>query len=178
LACRRDNRAGAQVCRKHGACPRHDAAGFSLVELTIALAVMGLIGALALPSLVKLAERTRFSLDRQDVERQLDQLPLRAAITGHNFVLSSSPDPQAQALEAEAPASAAEGAAPASGGTPESAAPEPYPVTLPDGWRITVETPIIYRYDGSCGGGTLHVSAPGAEANYLMNAPLCELRPG
>jgi hypothetical protein len=142
---------------------------------------MGLIGALALPSLVKLAERTRFSLDRQDIERQLDQLPLRAAIAGHNFTLDSSPDPHVpdpQVPEAETPASAGPDAASATGGTPGRAAPEPYPVTLPSGWSITVDAPIIYRYDGSCSGGTLHVTAPGAEADYRMNAPLCELRPG
>lgn len=171
MACRRGNSAGTRTCSRRGS------AGFSLIELTIALAVMGLIGAVALPSLVKLAERTRFSLDRQDVERQLDQLPLRAAIAGHNFVLSSSPDPQVPAADAQAPApqaAAASGAAP----EPDRTAPEPYPVTLPDSWRITVDAPIIYRYDGSCSGGTLHLTAPGAEADYLMNAPLCELRPG
>ncbi|MGB8842584.1 MAG: type II secretion system protein [Aliidongia sp.] len=137
-----------------------DQAGFSLVELLIVLAIMGLLGAFALPSLIRLGNRTSFSLNRQDLERQLDELPMTAAAQGRNLVLSSTP--QAEDFSS----------------VPADPAPDPYPVTLPAGWRITVEAPITYRYDGTCSGGALHVSAPDAEARYLMKPPLCELRPG
>ena len=65
--------------------------GFSLLEMVVALAIMGLLGALAMPSLQKITERTGFSLDLQDVERQLDQLPQIAASQGKALVLTSSP---------------------------------------------------------------------------------------
>jgi prepilin-type N-terminal cleavage/methylation domain-containing protein len=132
--------------------------GFSLLEMVVALAIMGLVGALALPSLQKITERTGFSLDLQDVERQLDQLPQVAASQGKALVLSSSPS-----TEYPAPANTAR---------------EPYPVKLPEGWQITVDAPINYRYDGTCGGGRLHLTTPASESNYLMKPPLCELRPG
>lgn len=136
-----------------------DPAGFSLVELLIVLAIMGLMGAFALPALVHLGNRTSFSLNRQDLERQLDELPMTASAQGRNLVLTSTPE---------------------AGGfsTPPDTAPEAYPVTLPAGWRIDVDAPITYRYDGTCSGGTLRVTAPDAEARYLMRPPLCELRPG
>ena len=134
--------------------------GFSLLEMTVALAIMGLLGALALPSLQKIAERTGFSLDRQDLEQQLDALPQIAATQGRNLVLTSSTTPERSY------------AAPAGAGG------DPFPVKLPAGWSISVDAPIRYRYDGTCSGGRLHVTTPEVEIDYLMNPPLCELRPG
>lgn len=133
--------------------------GFTLLEMMVALAIMGLLGALALPSLQKVMERTGFSLDLQDVERQLDQLPQVAASQGKALVLNSSPNE-----ESFVPA----GAAP----------PEPYPIKLPAGWEITVDAPIHYRYDGTCSGGTLHLTTPASQSDYVMKPPLCELRRG
>jgi prepilin-type N-terminal cleavage/methylation domain-containing protein len=138
---------------------RAEPGGFSLVELLIVLGIMGLIGAFALPSVLKMANRTTFSLDRQDLERQLDQLPQTAQRKGVNLVLSST---------------AAEGDFDP---PPVSAGRDPYPVKLPAGWRITVDAPILYRYDGTCSGGKLRIIAPDAEAAYRMEPPLCELRP-
>jgi prepilin-type N-terminal cleavage/methylation domain-containing protein len=133
--------------------------GFTLLEMVVALAIMGLLGALALPSLQKLTERTGFSLDRQDVERQLDQLPQIAASQGKALVLTSSPtndDPVPAGASLQ----------------------EPYPVKLPEGWVIEVAAPIRYRYDGTCSGGRLHLTTPSSQSDYLMRPPLCELRPG
>ena len=132
--------------------------GFSLLEMTVALAIMGLLGALALPSLQKITERTGFSLDLQDVERQLDQLPQIAASQGKALVLTSSTTHE-EALS--------------TGSTPL-----PYPVKLPSGWEITVDAPVQYRYDGTCGGGRLHLKTSASQSDYLMKPPLCELRPG
>jgi len=135
-------------------------AGFSLLEMTVALAIMGLLGALAMPALSRIAERTGFSLDRQDLEQQLNALPQIAATQGRNLVLTSSTTPDG------------------SYAAPAAAAGDPFPVKLPAGWSIAVDAPIRYRYDGTCGGGRLHVTTPEAEFDYLMNPPLCELRPG
>jgi prepilin-type N-terminal cleavage/methylation domain-containing protein len=134
--------------------------GFSLLELVIVLVILGLIGTFALPPMIRLTERTRFSLARQDVERQLDQLPQTAATQGRNLVLSSMPE-----ADIGVP-------------VPVAAGKDPYPVTVPEGWRITVDAPIIYRYDGSCSGGKLHLTAFDVAVDYRMNPPLCELRPG
>jgi prepilin-type N-terminal cleavage/methylation domain-containing protein len=132
--------------------------GFSLLEMVIALAIMGMLGALAMPSLQKITERTGFSLDLQDVERQLDQLPQIAASQGKALVLTSSPTAEY---------------AVSTGSTQE-----PYLVKLPSGWQITVDAPIQYRYDGTCGGGRLHLTTSASQSDYLMKPPLCELRPG
>lgn len=132
--------------------------GFSLLEMVVVLAIMGLLGALTLPSLRKIAERTGFSLDRQDVERQLDQLPEVAAMRGKALVLTSSPNPDY----------------PVPAGTSQ----QPYPIKLPAGWQIEVEAPISYRYDGTCSGGRLRLIMSDEQSDYLMNPPLCELRPG
>jgi prepilin-type N-terminal cleavage/methylation domain-containing protein len=138
---------------------RAEPGGFSLIELLIVLGVMGLMGAFALPSVLKMANRTTFSLNRQDLERQLDQLPQAAQRKGINLVLSST----AAEDDVDPP--------------PVPAGRDPYPVKIPAGWRITVDAPILYRYDGTCSGGRLRIIAPDAEANYRMEPPLCELRP-
>lgn len=138
--------------------------GFSLLEMVVALAIMGLLGALAMPSLQKITERTGFSLDLQDVERQLDALPQIAASQGKALVLNSSVKAENyETYEAYT--------------TPDTAQ-QPYPVKLPAGWEITVDAPIRYRYDGTCSGGKLHLTTPASQTNYLMKPPLCELRPG
>jgi prepilin-type N-terminal cleavage/methylation domain-containing protein len=143
------------------ACRRAtDPGGFSLLELIIALTIMGLLGALAMPSLIRITDRTRFSLDRQDLERQLDQLPQIAVSQGRNLVLTSTPTNDGTVLP------------------PTGAEQDPYPVKVPDGWRITVDAPIRYRYDGTCSGGKIRVALADSEAKYVMNPPLCELRPG
>lgn len=143
------------------ACRRAtDPGGFSLLELIIALAIMALIGALAMPSLIRIAQRTQFSLSRQDLERQLDALPQVAVSEGRNLVLTSTPTNDG--LDT----------------APVTVGKDPYPVKVPAGWSITVDAPIRYRYDGTCSGGKLQVTVAGAEAKYIMNPPLCELRPG
>lgn len=129
----------------------------------VVLGVLSLMGALAMPSLLKVADRTSFSLNRQDVERQLDALPQIAASLGRNVVLTSTPTAETAYL---------------SEASPPGADADPYPVKLPSGWSLTVDAPIRYRYDGTCSGGRLHVAVGAFEADYRMNAPLCELRPG
>jgi type II secretory pathway pseudopilin PulG len=126
----------------------------------IVLGIMGLMGALAMPSLLKLSDRTSFSLNRQDVERQLDALPQIAAAEGHNLVLTSTAPEEGSAS------------------TLAVAGSEALPIKLPSGWAIEVDAPIRYRYDGTCSGGTLHVTVGSFRADYRMNPPLCELRPG
>ena len=46
--------------------------------------------------------------------------------------------------------------------------------TLPEGWRIEVVSPILYRFSGWCEGGRLAViSASGERRNYQLAAPAC-----
>jgi prepilin-type N-terminal cleavage/methylation domain-containing protein len=146
------------ACRRAAKAP-----GFSLFELMIVLAILSLMGVLAMPSLLKIADRTSFSLNRQDVERQLDALPQIAASLGRNVVLTSSPTAESAYLD---------------DASPSDADTDAYPVKLPSGWTLTVDAPIRYRYDGTCSGGRLHVAVGSFEADYRMNPPLCELRPG
>ena len=46
--------------------------------------------------------------------------------------------------------------------------------TLPEGWRVEVSSPIVYRFSGWCEGGRLAViSAGGERRSYQLAAPAC-----
>jgi hypothetical protein len=50
-------------------------------------------------------------------------------------------------------------------------------IELPRGWTLTVEPPIVFRYDGVCTGGTARVSFPEGELTYRLDPPFCHPQP-
>ena len=50
-------------------------------------------------------------------------------------------------------------------------------IELPSGWTLTVEPPIIFRYDGVCTGGTARVTLPEGELKYRLDPPFCHPQP-
>lgn len=121
--------------------------GFSLIELVIALAVVGLILTVTLPSLSGWLERFGFSNEEQRVRDSLAGLAERARRAGRTVFLRST----------DKSATAADSAT----------------IELPRGWNLTVEPPIVFRYDGVCSGGTARATFPGGELTYRLDPPFC-----
>lgn len=127
-------------------CPRVDQ-GFTLIELVIALAVVGLSLSFALPRLTTWVERLAFSMRQQRFEDALSELGSTARRSGRTVILrSTNPVPNAA---------------------------EPSPIELPSGWVLNVEPPIAFRYDGICTGGTVHLNFPAGQQTYRLQAPYC-----
>jgi prepilin-type N-terminal cleavage/methylation domain-containing protein len=131
-------------------CRRADS-GFSLIELVVALAVLGLILMVTLPRLSGLLDRFGFSDKEQRLRDSLAGIGATARRTGRTVFLRSTNK---------------------SAGDADSAK-----IDLPGGWTLTVEPPIVFRYDGVCSGGTARATFPEGELTYRLDPPFCRPRP-
>jgi type II secretory pathway pseudopilin PulG len=122
-----------------------------LIELVVALAVVGLMLTFTLPKMAGWLDRVGFSDKQQQVEDSLAGLGEKARRSGHTILLRSS-DPSMDATNAA-------------------------PIELPRGWTLTVEPPIVFKYDGLCMGGTVRLSFPGGEKTYRFAPPFCRPQP-
>ena len=121
--------------------------GFTLIELVVALAIIGLGLTFVLPRLMAWVDRLAFSSRQQRFEDALAELGSRARRNGRSVVLrSTDPAPNSN---------------------------EPSPIELPASWSLTVEPPIAFRYDGVCTGGEVRLTFPTGERRYRLNAPYC-----
>src|SRR5713226_6201949 len=100
--------------------------GFTLIELVVALAIVGLGLTFVLPKLTASVDRLAFSMRQQRFEDTLAELGTNARRKGRTVVLRSTN----LALNSA----------------------EPPPIELPSSWALTVEPPIAFRYDGICTG--------------------------
>ena len=121
--------------------------GFTLIELVVALAIIGLGLTFVLPRMMAWADRLAFSARQQRFEDALAELGSRARRRGRSVVLRSTD------------------LAPSSN--------EPPPIELPSSWSLTVEPPIAFRYDGICTGGKVRLSFPAGERSYRLRPPYC-----
>ncbi|MGA7265181.1 MAG: type II secretion system protein [Stellaceae bacterium] len=132
---------------KRSAISRRVDKGFTLIELVIALAIIGLGLSFVLPRMMAWVDRLAFSTRQQRFEDALADLGSRARRSGRSVVLRST-DLVANSNE-------------------------PPPIELPSSWSLTVEPPIAFRYDGVCTGGTVRLSFPAGERSYRLQAPYC-----
>jgi prepilin-type N-terminal cleavage/methylation domain-containing protein len=121
--------------------------GFTLIELVVALAIIGLGLSLVLPRMMGWVDRLAFSARQQRFEDALAELGSRARRSGRSVVLRST-DFAAHSNE-------------------------PAPIELPSNWSLTVEPPIAFRYDGVCTGGEVRLSFPAGERSYRLQSPYC-----
>jgi len=131
-------------------CPRPES-GFSLIELVVALAVVGLMLSVTLPRISGWLDRFGFSNNEQRVEDSLAGLGETARHAGRTVFLRST-DKSAKSADSAA-------------------------IDLPRGWTLTVEPPIVFRYDGVCTGGTARVAFLGGERTYRLDPPFCRPKP-
>ena len=121
--------------------------GFTLIELVVALAIIGLGLTFVLPRMMAWVDRLAFSSRQQQFEDALAELGSKARRSGRSFVLRSTDL------------------------SPKSN--EPSPIELPASWSLTVEPPIGFRYDGVCTGGEVRLTFPAGARSYRLEAPYC-----
>lgn len=51
------------------------------------------------------------------------------------------------------------------------------PLTLPEGWTLSTDTPIDYRGNGVCTGGIISVHQQTVVQQWLLSPPLCQPEP-
>ena len=149
------------------------------------LALIAVLLAIAAPQFVRLYTRVRTAFERDDLERQLTELPEKVRASGRAGVLA---DPSVKFGRTDGPAElgpslsspVTPGSSPGTGvgrgRSAESENPQTLSLDLPSGWTLTVPNPIVYHFSGVCDGGEVIFSLPPLSLHYVLTPPLCRPR--
>lgn len=125
--------------------------GFTLLEILVVLTLIGLLSAMVVPNLQKLTGGVERATRRDGLVADIAGLSYRAFSLGQGFELSNAKFGQLL-----------------SDGNPV--------LVPPTGWRVEVEAPVVYNFNGFCGGGRLKIIAPDAQVEQLvLDAPVCRV---
>ena len=139
---------------EYGAPPR---TGFSLLELLVVLALVSLVGALALPNLMGLYDSATRATERDQILDQLAGIGREAVLKGHGYAVYGT-----------------------ASGLPPSDAPntgvQAYPLVVPEGWQVELDRPLRVRPNGVCLGATVTLSHPdAAPVEVALVPPYCRV---
>lgn len=121
--------------------------GFTLLELLIVLALIGLVAAVVVPGLARTYEAIVGSGERADVARALEGVPLRVRASG-------------EALRVD----------------PADASAFIDLLDLPAGWRVVLQEPLRIERSGLCHPAKVRVSGRDVTENWMLTSPSCGVR--
>ncbi len=122
--------------------------GFTLLEMLVVMAIIGLAAATVVPVLARVVAAVRHNGEVQDIVDQLGQLSLRAYSSGKPLVLSE------ETQKAMSPAI----------------------VEMPSGWALSIAQPIHFNAMGLCDGGSVGLVAPDGDVAIMrLAAPDCAI---
>lgn len=128
----------------------HLTSGFTLIEILVVLAIVGLMTGIALPRLTALYVSVENSSQRRLIQDQIEGLGYLAYARGKSILLETTDTSRSPSNE--------------------------NPIQLPPGWRIDVLKPLRYSSQGICEGGKLTISDPaGGKAAFRLAPPICRL---
>lgn len=128
------------------------------------MTLMGFLVSLILPRLDQLYLSFLFWLDQDRVEREIASLGGRAYLQGKAFRLATWP-----------PAATGSAGGSANEADPMAGQGEAVRLALPEGWRVVVDPPILFRPDGACSGGSVVIEAGDVRRSYRLTPPRCRL---
>jgi prepilin-type N-terminal cleavage/methylation domain-containing protein len=140
--------------------------GFTLIEIVVVLAIVAGLLVIAYTALIPGYARVKEAYDRDDLERQLLELPQRVRLSGYGGILTSRSGDNLS----ENATVAVEGVSAAENSIEDWRV---LRLSLPAGWRMRVAAPILYHFSGSCEGGAVDFMRLPTVWHYQLAAPLC-----
>lgn len=152
------------------------ARGFTLLEVLVVLALIGLLTAFSLPQFSIIRDRLTFNLNRESFERDLSGLRYLAFKEGRAVVLAGKyprgPEDDKRSEEPD-PFEEIDFSEP---GQLRPVRPVMFleaSLNLPEAWSLSVQEPIVYQPSGFCGGGTVNLLVGDIRYVYDLKAPTC-----
>jgi prepilin-type N-terminal cleavage/methylation domain-containing protein len=148
--------------------------GFTLLELLVVLAIVGLMGAVALPQFAIMRDRMEFALNRESLEQELSALGYRAFHEGRSFILSGQYPKVGQGKPVNS-TTADEIMEPGQYAVLRPIMAEDAPLDIPKDWKLLVDQPVIYQASGFCAGGSVTLAVGAQRYVYELQAPDCRI---
>lgn len=161
---------------------REPTRGFTLFEILIVLAIIGMTSAIVIPRLGTMASSFAFAADRDNLEQTLNSLSYQAFRNNSDIVLAgryTEDSHEAYRERAREPGDILDSALltrPIFAEEREHLPPvnpTAATVSLPAGWELVVENPIYFRGSGYCSGGTAELHVGRLQYSYVLTPPLC-----
>ena len=131
-------------------------AGFTIFELLVVIVIMGTLLTIAYPAFSRVYSRIRMAFEIDDIRRQMSQLPYEVRQSGADGILDAQSGETLLSEDAAA--------------TEQS---RRLRIILPNGWRMSIPTPIRYHFSGACDGGEVTFTLPPSSIHYQLAPPLC-----
>ena len=142
-----------------GVAARRGASGFSLLELIVVLALVGLVTVLALPNVAKLYEGFTKRSEQGRILNQIASLGREAMLRGRAYVVYGTGSDAAREQ-----------------GGGQLPGFERYALTVPAGWQVNLDQPLLVRSNGICLGATMTLVHRGqSAARLVLKAPYCRV---
>ena len=138
---------------------RHRGRGFTLLELIVVLALLGLVTVLALPNLERMYEGFSRKAEQGRILNRIAGLGREAMLRGRAFAVYGAGEDAAEAI-ADRRVSGF----------------EPYDLDVPPGWEVNLDRPLLVRANGVCLGATVTLVHRGVSAaRVVLQAPYCRV---
>ena len=141
----------------HNTEPRRSAAGFTLLELVVVLAIMALVTGIAAVRVFSLINSWRERTQLESIEQQFTRLPMLARQRGNDIVLP----PPAVVQDAT--------------GSTDPLPVDPPVLELPKGWVVYFDQPLRVRGSGLCEGARIRLEHGDRHYRREVAAPFCQL---
>ncbi len=153
--------------------------GFTLLEVLVVLALVGLLTGFSLPQFSVVRDRLEFALNRESFERDLGSLSYLAFKEGRPIVLAGRyprrpSDAQSSAGSTQAPDDGPIYLEPGQLSAVRPMLSSEATLNLPAEWNVTVDSPIYYQTSGFCSGGAVKLTIGQRLYVYDVKAPLCQ----
>lgn len=142
-----------------GAPPGRRSAGFTLLELIVVLALVGLVIVLAVPNLERLYEGITRKAEQGRILNQIAGLGRVAMLRGRAYAVYGTGENADEARVDRRVLGF-----------------EPYDLEIPDGWEVSLDRPLLVRANGVCLGATVTLAHRGVSAaRVVLSAPYCRV---